>query len=159
MKEIGTQQISNKTSPWRVLDLNSREAITEGYNHYYYYYCICCIEAKNPSIVELHSPWTHLTIPWKETHKLIEEIFGCWGERWGEGIVKGVWDRHVRTAIFKIDNQHKSILWHSKICSVLCGSLNGRGPWGRMDTCICMAESLPCSPETITTLLINYTPI
>ena len=30
---------------------------------------------------------------------------------------------------------------------------------GRMDTCICMAESLHCSPETITTLLIGYSPI
>ena len=28
-----------------------------------------------------------------------------------------------------------------------------------MDTCICMAESLCCSPETITRLLISYTPI
>ena len=28
-----------------------------------------------------------------------------------------------------------------------------------MDTCRCMAESLCCSPETITTLLIGYTPI
>ena len=28
-----------------------------------------------------------------------------------------------------------------------------------MDTCICMAEFLHCSPETITTLLIGYTPI
>ena len=27
--------------------------------------------------------------------------------------------------------------------------------WGRMDTCICMAESLPCSPETIT-LFVNW---
>ena len=33
------------------------------------------------------------------------------------------------------------------------------GVWGRMDTCICMAESLHCSPGTITTLLISYTPI
>ena len=33
------------------------------------------------------------------------------------------------------------------------------GVWGEMDTCICMAESLRCSPETITTLLIDYTPI
>ena len=33
------------------------------------------------------------------------------------------------------------------------------GVWGRMDTCICMAESLHCSPETITVLLITYTPI
>ena len=33
--------------------------------------------------------------------------------------------------------------------------------WGRMDTCInmCTAESLGCSPGTIATLLISYTPI
>ena len=30
-------------------------------------------------------------------------------------------------------------------------------PRGRMDTCISIAESLYCSPETITTLLISYT--
>ena len=30
---------------------------------------------------------------------------------------------------------------------------------GRMDTYICMAESLHSSPETITTLLSGYTPI
>ena len=30
---------------------------------------------------------------------------------------------------------------------------------GRMDTCMCMAESLCCSPETITTLLIGCIPI
>ena len=28
-----------------------------------------------------------------------------------------------------------------------------------MDTCICMAESLSCSPETITTSLLGYTTI
>ena len=38
---------------------------------------------------------------------------------------------------------------------MLCVSLNGRGAWGRMDTCIRMAESLHCSPETITVLLIS----
>ena len=30
---------------------------------------------------------------------------------------------------------------------------------GELDTCICMAESLCCAPETITTLLIGYAPI
>ena len=40
-------------------------------------------------------------------------------------------------------------VWHRELCSVLCGSLDGRGVWARMDTCICMAESLPCPPETI----------
>ena len=45
-----------------------------------------------------------------------------------------------------------------KLCSVLRGSLEGRG-WGRMDTYVCMAESFPCSPETVTTLLTGYTSI
>ena len=42
---------------------------------------------------------------------------------------------------------------------MLCASLDGRGFGGRMDTRIYMAESLHCSPETITTLLFGYTPI
>ena len=37
--------------------------------------------------------------------------------------------------------------------------LDERGVWGEIDTCICMVESLHCPPETITTLLISYTPI
>ena len=41
--------------------------------------------------------------------------------------------------------------------SMLCGSLVGRGSWERMNTHICMAESLCSSHETITTLLISYT--
>ena len=41
--------------------------------------------------------------------------------------------------------------------SSLClGSLAGRGVWGRVDTRVCLAESLCCSPETITTLLTSY---
>ena len=43
-----------------------------------------------------------------------------------------------------------------ELCSVLCGSLDGRGLWGRTGTGICMAKSLHCSPETTTTLLIGY---
>ena len=41
---------------------------------------------------------------------------------------------------------------------MLCGSLDGKGFWGRMDTWICTAESLRSSPETITTLFMGYTP-
>ena len=40
---------------------------------------------------------------------------------------------------------------------MLHGSLDGRGVWGRKDTCICMDETLLYLPETITTLLIGYT--
>ena len=40
-----------------------------------------------------------------------------------------------------------------------CGNLDKRGVWGKMDTCICMAEFLYCSPETTTQLLLSYIPI
>lgn len=43
--------------------------------------------------------------------------------------------------------------------SVLHGSLDEREIWGRTDTCVQMVESLCGPPETITTFLINYTPI
>ena len=44
---------------------------------------------------------------------------------------------------------------------MLCGNLDGRGVWGKMDTCISIqrTESLCCLPETITALLTGYTPI
>ena len=76
---------------------------------------------------------------------------GCWEGR--------VWDGHVYSAIFKMDNQQGPTVEHRELCSMLCGSLDGRGVWGRMDTCICIAQSLCCAPETTTTLVISYTPI
>ena len=39
---------------------------------------------------------------------------------------------------------------------MLCGRLDEKGVWGRIDTDLCMAESLCCPPEAITTLLIGY---
>ena len=39
---------------------------------------------------------------------------------------------------------------------MLHASLDGRGVWRRMDTCLCMAGSLCSSPETITTLSLGY---
>ena len=63
---------------------------------------------------------------------------------------------HVHTAVFKMDNQQGPTVqpWNSAQCYVPAWAV-----WGRMDTCICMTESLCCSPETTTTLLIGYTPI
>ena len=48
---------------------------------------------------------------------------------------------------------------YRELCSMLCSNMDERGIWGRMNTCMSVAESLHCSPETITTLLIVYTPI
>ena len=46
------------------------------------------------------------------------QTYGYWG--------KGVWDRHVHTAIFKVDSQQGPTVEHRELCSVLCGSLDGR---------------------------------
>ena len=47
-----------------------------------------------------------------------------------------------------------------ELCSMLCGSLGGRGVWGRMDTCMCLTESLCCHPKlSQQRLLAGYIPI
>ena len=66
---------------------------------------------------------------------------------------------HVHTAIFKKESQQGPTVYYTELCSMLCGSLDRRRVWRRMDTCICTAEFLQCPTETITTLLISYTPI
>ena len=53
-----------------------------------------------------------------------------------------------------MDNQQGPTVYHKELCSMFCGSLGGRGVWWTMDTCICMAEILCSSHETIKTLLM-----
>ena len=43
---------------------------------------------------------------------------------------QGVWDGHVYTAVFKMDNQQGPIVWHMELCSVLPVSLDGSGGLG-----------------------------
>ena len=51
-----------------------------------------------------------------------------------------------------MDNQQGPAIQLMELCSISCGSLDGRF-WGRMNMCMYMAESLCSPPETITTLL------
>ena len=46
-----------------------------------------------------------------------------------------------------------------EIFSVLCGSLDRKGVWGRMYTCIRLAELLCCAPETAPALLTSHAPV
>ena len=65
----------------------------------------------------------------------------------------------MHTAVFKMDNQ-QGLLYstgNSAECYVAARMEKEFG--GRMDTCICMAESFCSLPETITTLLLSYTSI
>ena len=52
--------------------------------------------------------------------------------------------------------QHQGPIIYMELYSMLCANLDERGVWGRIDTCIYMAESLCCLLETITTLLMDY---
>ena len=90
--------------------------------------------------------------------KDLEKLMVTRREGWGEGIVRefGI---NTHTLLYLKWITNKDLLQHRELCSMLCGSLGGKGVWGRMDTCICMAEPLSCSPERITTLLTGYTPI
>ena len=58
-----------------------------------------------------------------------------------------------------MDKQQGPAIKQMGLCSMLCGSLDGKGVWMRIDANMCMAESLFCPPGTITTLLIGYIPI
>ena len=74
---------------------------------------------------------------------------------------QGFGDGHEHTAVFKTDNQQDpSVLLYNTGNSAPCyvAAWVG-GKFGRTDTCMCMAETLCCPPETITTLLIGYAPI
>ena len=75
---------------------------------------------------------------------------------WGRNS-QGLWEGLVCTAIFKMDNQQGPIIQHTELCSMLYAGLVGRRVQGRMDTCTCNAESLCCSAETTSALLIGYT--
>ena len=54
---------------------------------------------------------------------------------------------------------HKNLLYivRGTLLNVMCHP-GWEKVLGRRDICKCTAESLHCSPETITTLLIGYTP-
>ena len=62
---------------------------------------------------------------------------------------------HMDTLLYLKWISNKDLLYSTGGCSRFCGSLDERGVW-RMDTCVCMGGCLCCSPEPITTLLIDY---
>ena len=69
-----------------------------------------------------------------DSHRLM--VVGGARERVGGRDSLGVPHGHVHTAIFKMDTKQGSVVQDMELCSMLCGSLDGRGFWGRMDTCI-----------------------
>ena len=79
---------------------------------------------------------------------------------WGEGIVRE-FGMNMYTLLYLkwITTKVRPFVQHRELCPMSCGSLDRKEVRGRTDTCICMTESLYCTPETITTLLTSYDPI
>ena len=43
---------------------------------------------------------------------------------------EGIWDDHVHTAIFKMDNQQGHFVQHMELCLMLCSNLDRNGVQG-----------------------------
>ena len=69
----------------------------------------------------------------QQTHRLRECIYGCWGKKEGEEIVRKFGIGHVHTAMFKMDNQQGPTVQHRELYPVLRGNLDGSGVWARME--------------------------
>ena len=93
----------------------------------------------------------------KQNHRLRKQTYGYQrGKLEGRGKL-GVWDWHIYTAVFKIDNQQGCTVQHRELYSIFCNNLNGKRIWKSID--ICITESLCYTSETKTTLYMNHTPI
>ena len=46
-----------------------------------------------------------------------------------------------------MDNQQGPTVGHREFCSIFYNNLNGKRIWKRIDTCICITESLCCALE------------
>ena len=80
----------------------------------------------------------------KQTHRLRKGAYGRWG-RMGEGYL-GVWDGHVQTATFRMDNQQGPAVQSMELCSAHMAAWMGWGV-GRMETCVRTAGAPCCSLE------------
>ena len=93
----------------------------------------------------------------EQTHRLGEQIYSYQGQKVGWKGRLGVWDGHVHTAVFNMDNQQGPTVWHRELFSVLCDGLYRERIFKKkkVDICVCTTDSFCCTPETNTTLLIN----
>ena len=113
-----------------------------------------------PLYVESEKKWYKWTYKPERTHRLRGWTYGCQDEGCREGIFRefGI---NMYTLLYLKWITNKDLLyrtWNFAQCYVavwLGGEVGGE--WTHIY--VCMAESLCCSHETITTLFFSYTPI
>ena len=74
------------------------------------------------------------------------------GESWWGRYKSGAWDEHTHTTICKIGNQQGPTVQDMELYPIFFNNLYEKRIWKRMNICICITESLCCTPETNTTL-------
>ena len=84
----------------------------------------------------------------KQIHRHRKQTYGSKKGKVEERDKFEVWDEHIHTTIYKIGYQQGTTLWHTELHSIFCNNLHGKRIWKRMDTCICITESLSRIPET-----------
>ena len=87
----------------------------------------------HPFYVESKMILINLLTKQKETHRLREQNYGC---RWG-GTIREFGMDMCTLLYLKWNKQQGPAVEYMELCSMLCGSLDRRGVWGRKDTCIC----------------------
>ena len=96
----------------------------------------------------------NISVKQKQNHGHREQTGGCQG---GGGMDWGVWDQQMQTIIYR------KVLVYSTGNYIQYPVINHNGKEYEKECIyyiyICITESLCCTPETNTTLLINYTPI
>ena len=80
------------------------------------------------------------------------------GKEWGEEIIRK-FGMDMYTLLCLKWRTNQDLLCIKGTLLNVSGQPGWEGSLGSMDTCICVAQTLHCSPETITILLIDYTPI
>ena len=93
-----------------------------------------------------------------QTYRLREKTYSCQGEGWGKGIVRG-FGMAMYTLLYLKWITNKDLLystWNSAQCYVAAWI---GGEFGGEKIHVYVWLSPFCQPETITTLLIGYTPI
>ena len=80
------------------------------------------------------------------------------GEGCGEGIVGEFGINGSTLLYFRWITNEDLVYGTGNSAQMLCGNLDGRRVWKKMDTCISMAEPLCCLCETTTTLLTGDNP-
>ena len=106
--------------------------------------------------------WWHLSHKSRDSPFILKHIcsaYGCWGrgEGWREKIVKE-FGRDMGTLLYLRWIQTRSYCITQGTLLEVMWQPGWEGVWGRIYTCISVAESFRCPPETITTLLVGYTP-